>query len=230
MLISIFFVVTPWRRRQNLPPKLSYLPTSPHGVTTREVSIDLFIAARTPNFTQNTGKFVHCMSCTYSYRAHVGNWTPDASSLYETSDVNVTSPRDVWASDWQWRLSFRYARVQVDIATLQGTQQSIQSPCGGEKGQWAGGISNNTNASLLHALICTQRAGSPSRVTHVPKHEEFVAMCETAWPDTVPHICYKVFCLHHQGHALGQHLWNVGKRLPHYWRNNPEDSHVQSPF
>jgi hypothetical protein len=39
----------PWRWRQYIPPKRWYLPTSPHGVTTQKISIDIFTAVRTSN-------------------------------------------------------------------------------------------------------------------------------------------------------------------------------------
>jgi hypothetical protein len=43
--------------RQYVSPKC-YLPASPHDVTTQETNIDIFIALRPPNFTQN---FIHLL-------------------------------------------------------------------------------------------------------------------------------------------------------------------------
>jgi hypothetical protein len=34
---------------QNVPPKLLYLPTIPHGVTIQKTNIDIFTAVRTSN-------------------------------------------------------------------------------------------------------------------------------------------------------------------------------------
>jgi hypothetical protein len=38
--LLVFWVVTPWRWRQYVPPKCRYLPTIPHGVTTQNTKID----------------------------------------------------------------------------------------------------------------------------------------------------------------------------------------------